>query len=122
MNRGCRDYLRRVGRAMNCPRRERKRLLAGFVPELEEAFPTDTAPTAADLTARFGAPAALAAELQDALPQGAAENYQRQRRKRWMAATAACVVIIALLVGYLAWLASIDVDVSKTETEIIIYK
>lgn len=111
MNENCKEYLRQVGRAMRCPRADRKRLLSGFEPEVEEAFPDGTAPAMDDLTARFGTPEALAAELQRALPENAAANYQRSRRKRWMAATAACVVVIALLVGFLFWLKSIDVYV-----------
>lgn len=118
MNENCKEYLRQVGRAMRCPRAERKRLLSGFEPEVEEAFPDGTAPAMADLTARFGTPETLAAELQHVLPENAAANYQRARRRRWMAATAACLIGIALLVGFLFWLKSIDVYVPPQNEEI----
>lgn len=108
MNKVCKEYLRQVGQALHCPRRERKRLLSGLETELAEAFPAESCP-AADLTAHFGPPEAMAAELQSALPEKVMANYQKGRRKKWMIATAACVVVIAILVGYLAWLGSIDV-------------
>ena len=109
MNKIYTDYLRQVGQAMSCPRREQKRLLSGFTRELEDAFPPEAAPTMADLTARFGSPGAMAAELQSALPEHAAADYQKGRRKKWMIATAACAAVIALLIGYLIWLGSNDV-------------
>ena len=119
MNQTCKEYLRQVGRAMGCPRAERKRLLSGFEHELEEVFPDGTAPAMDELTARFGTPETLAAELQRALPENAAANYQMARRRRWMAATAACLIVIALLVGFLFWLKSIDVYVPPQDEEII---
>ena len=72
MNEVCREYVRQVEASMACSRRNRGKLLSGFERELEEAFPDDAAPAVAELTARFGTPEALAAELMAALPEGAA--------------------------------------------------
>lgn len=110
MNKICREYLRQVRKSLRCTYKERKRLLSGLEAELTEAFPPETYPTMADLTARFGAPEAMAVELMTALPEGAAAEHQKKRRKKWMIATAACIVVIAMLVGYLAWLGSVEVD------------
>lgn len=118
MNKACRKYLRQVARAMGCPRADRDRLLSGFRHELEEAFPAGTAPALDELTARFGTPRALADELMTALPEGTAAKYEASRRKKWRTAAVAGAVVIALLIGYLAWLASIDVYVPPQDVEI----
>ena len=118
MNKVCREYLRQVRKSLRCTYKERKQLLSGLETELEDAFLSEPGLAAADLTARFGTPEAVAEELMAALPEGTAGKYETARRKKWMAAAAACLVVIAMLVGYLAWLGSIDVDVSKTEEHI----
>lgn len=115
----CAAYLRRVSRSLCCPREDRQHLLAGLEAELYETFPAGTHPEMTELTARFGAPQTMAEELMAALPEGVQAGYQKKRRKRWMVATAVCLAVIAMLIGYLAWLASIDVDVTKTETYIV---
>lgn len=115
----CAAYLRRVGRSLCCPREDRQHLLAGLEAEIREAFPSGIYPETKELAARFGAPQTMAEELMAALPEGVQVEYQKKRRKRWIIATAACLVVIAMLIGYLAWLASIDVDVSKTTYEIV---
>lgn len=120
MNKACKEYLRQVRKSLRCACKERKQLLSGLEAELEDAFLSEPGLTAVDLTARFGTPKAMAVELQSALPEKVVANYQKGRRKMWMIATAACVVVIAMLIGYLAWLGSIEVDVSKTEESVYV--
>lgn len=110
MNKVCREYLRQVCKSLRCTYKERKRLLSGLEVELTEAFPPETSSTMADLTARFGAPDAMAVELLTALPEGGAAEHQENRRKKWMIATAACIAVIVMLMGYLIWLESVEVD------------
>ena len=117
MNQACKKYLRQVYRAMRCPKTERDRLLAGFIPELEESFPQDVSP--AELTSQYGEPKTLANELVAALPESMVAQYEKNRRKKWIIATATCVVMIGLLAGFLFWLGSIDVYVPPQNTKII---
>lgn len=105
----CVSYLKQVALGLYCSREEKNRLLAGLQAEIEEAFPAGEIPTAEKLIARFGAPSDMAAELQSALPGEEAARSRRRLRNRLCAGLAACAMVIALLVGYLAHIASIEI-------------
>lgn len=116
MNQACKKYLRQVYRAMRCPKVDRDRLLAGFIPELEESFSQDA--SLDELTTQFGEPKTLANELVAALPESTVAQYEKNRRKKWIIATTTCVVVIGLLAGFLVWLGSIDVYVPPQNIKI----
>lgn len=111
----CARYLRQVGRRLRCPKAERERLLAGVAAELEDVAAAEGELSIAAITAKFGQPEELAADLGSLIPQEAQDRATRCRRRGIFAGFGACILIIGLLVGYLAWLASIDVHYIDTE-------
>ena len=101
-------YLRQVGRRLYCAKEEKARLLDGLRAEVADVFSPGETLTAAKLSARLGAPADVAAELQAAVPDGEAER-RLKRRHRWLwCGLAACIVIIALMAGYFYWASNFD--------------
>ena len=114
----CKSYLKKVKKRLRCTRKEKARLLAGLEAELLEACPEQVSLSGAELLARFGTPAEMAAQLQDALPAEETERYRKKRRLFSGSLIAGCALIIFCLTLYLVYLGSIDVK--YIDSEIII--
>lgn len=115
----CVSYMKQVGRGLCCSREEKTRLLSGLRTEIGEAFPAGKTPTAEEISARFGAPSDMAAELQSALSEEEVARCRKRRRTRLCAGLAACAMVIILLVGYLVHLANVDIQVSPVKENIV---
>jgi len=111
----CALYLRQVGRRLRCPKAERKQLLAEVAAEIEDAFSVEGELSIAAITAKFGQPEDLATDLELLVPQEVQDRATRCRRRGIFVGFGACILVIGLLVGYLAWLASIDIHYIDTE-------
>ncbi len=103
------DYIRKVSRRLRCSRAEKARLLKGLREEMNDVLSDADGASPAEIAARIGAPEDVAAELQAGLPEGEVERCLKSRQRMAGCLLAASVVVIILLVGYLMWLASIEV-------------
>ena len=112
-------YLRQVGRRLYCAKEEKVQLLDGLRAEMADVFSPGETLTVAKLSARLGTPADVAAELQGALSDGEAGRRLKRRHRRLGCGLTACVLVIALLVGWLVWLANIDVHYVIYENPVV---
>ena len=103
MGNSCVSYVKQVGRQLRCSKSEKKRLLAGLETELADTFPESESLSLAGISAQFGAPKDVAAELQAALPAESRAQYitHRKRVKR----TALAGLVLVLIVSSVFWFA-----------------
>ena len=97
------NYLKQVTRRLRCSAQERNELLAGLETEMAECCPGAAGLSIEVLTSRFGAPADVAAELQQAIPEESVLRYGQQKRLLFTISLAICGVAIACLILYLIW-------------------
>lgn len=97
-------YLRSVGALLDCPGKERERLL-GRLEDAIDAYLED-APDAGktELIENFGAPEVCAARLLEECDPAALADVRRRRKRRNRILVAALVVLLALAVGVAACL------------------
>lgn len=117
MNKQYTGYVRQVGRYLRCSRETKARLLRGLEEELTEAVSREGTLSPEQLWARFGAPAAVAAELQATLPPEEAEQYARRKRRMRWCVLILCGLFVACLAGL--FIHSILIEVSNINAEII---
>ena len=109
MGSSCASYVRKVGRKLYCSKSEKKRLLAGLETELADTCPKLENLSLSGISAQFGPPEKAAAALQAALPKEELNQYITRRKWRQRFGFSLSILIIALLISYLAWLANINV-------------
>ena len=97
------NYLKQVTRRLRCSAQERNELLAGLETEMAECCPGAAGLSIEVLTSRFGAPADVAAELQQAIPEESVLRYGKRKRLLFTISLAICGVAIACLILYLIW-------------------
>ena len=97
------NYLKQVTRRLRCYAQERNELLAGLETEMAECCPGAAGLSIEVLTSRFGAPADVAAELQQAIPEESVLRYGQRKRLLFTISLAICGVAIACLILYLIW-------------------
>ena len=96
-------YLKQVARRLRCSAQERNELLAGLETEMAECCPGAAGLSTTVLANRFGTPADIAAELQQASPEESVLRYGQQKRLLFTISLAICGVAIACLILYLIW-------------------
>lgn len=116
MKNSCASYVRKVGRRLHCSQSEKKRLLAGLETELADMCPELESLSLSGISAQFGPPEKVAADLQAALPKEELDQYITRRKWRLCLGFSLAILIIVLLISYLVWLANIDVRYINEET------
>lgn len=114
------DYLRQVESKLRCPKLERIRLLRTLKYEMTLEITDCDSLSEDQLVRRFGTPEDAAAQLSEMLPHGTEEQYYAKRKRRWIIAFAVCFCAVAILVGRLIWISSVDVDVTNTDESVTI--
>ena len=77
--------------------------MAGLETERAECCPGGAGLSIKVLTSRFGAPADVAVELQQAIPEESVLRYGQRKRLLFTISLAICGVAIACLILYLIW-------------------
>lgn len=105
MGNSCASYVKQVGRQLRCSKSEKKRLLAGLETELADTFPESESLSLAGISAQFGTPKDVAAELQAALPIEDRARYitGRERNKRTVMAGLVLLLLVAAILGFAKW-------------------
>jgi len=96
-------YLKKVKRMLCCSKADQSRLLNGLEQEIKDSFSDADNVTLPQLMRRFGPPEAVAAELQQALPDGAVAGTTKKRLHRAWLFFLVCLVSVALAAGYMIW-------------------
>lgn len=105
MGNSCASYVKQVGRQLRCSKSEKKRLLAGLETELADTFPESGSLSLAGISAQFGAPKDVAAELQAALPTEDTERYIKRREhiKRIVLVGLVLLLLATAVCGFVKW-------------------
>lgn len=102
-------YLKQVARRLRCSAQERSELLAGLETELAECCPGGAGLSIEVLTSRFGAPADVAAELQQAVSEESVLRYGQQKRLVTRIILGICLIAAIFSLGFAVYTANHDV-------------
>ena len=108
-------YLKQVARRLRCSAQERDELLAGLETEMAECCPGAAGLSIEVLTSRFGAPADVAAELQQAVPGEDALRYGQQKRFVTRIILGICLIAAIFSLGFAVHTANHDVHYIDTQ-------
>lgn len=110
------NYVRRVGRALNLPRRQKKELLLGFRSELEERFPEKA--SAQTLLNDVGTPEEVACTLLEAVDAKDCTRFNSVRLRRLK-----CLIIVLALLTALSAGAFLFFDMTQVNrAEVVIFE
>lgn len=100
MTKAAQRYLRRLRRALVCPKEDRKRLLEEVGAMLENFAKENPGAFYKDYVSSFGSPEAFAAEiLSDLDPENVAEARKKRKYIRWGLLVAVIAAVIAVLIA-----------------------
>lgn len=115
-NLAIRAYCQQAGKALDLPRKHKRRLLDGLERELEEQF-SDKTGTLEDLCKVAGPPEESAAELMECVNGREQAQYQIHRRLLLKNIIISLAIFMVLLAAYFIYLTQYDVD--HTEVRIV---
>ncbi len=100
-NRAAKKYLQKVRRSLTCPRKLKKRMLDGLRSDIDTYLEEHPNASPADLTERFGEPAALSESYLSALDAGElAKAVHAAKRTRWVIVVVSILVLLGFIVTF----------------------
>ena len=110
-------YLKQVKRALCCSKAAQERLIAGLEQEVMEAFPDAGKASIDQIEAQFGAPEAMAQELQQALSDTTSTNTAKKHIHRMWWLFFLCLLAVILVAGCIIYVERAKAEQARLEAE-----